>query len=54
MKVKGILGVATYVTSHKVKIYYDAALINERGLQAETVYSAKKNYSVDKRLKSIP
>ena len=41
-EVKGILGVATYVTSHKVKIYYDAALINERGLQAELFIPQKK------------
>lgn len=34
-QVKGVYGVATYVSSHKVKIYYDATILNDQMLQQE-------------------
>lgn len=39
--VNGVLGVATYVGSHKVKIYYDAAILNDSLLQAELFVPGK-------------
>lgn len=41
-EVKGVLGVATYVGTHTVKITYDPALTNERTLQAEMFVPAKR------------
>jgi ferredoxin len=34
-QVKGVFGVATYVSSHTVKIYYDATILNDQMLQQE-------------------
>jgi polyferredoxin len=40
-KVNGVLGVATYVGSHKVKVWYDAAVLNDSLLQAEIFVPGK-------------
>lgn len=34
-EVKGVLGVATYVTTHKVKVLYDPAILSDQKIQAE-------------------
>ncbi len=34
-EVKGVLGVATYVSSHRVEIYYDPTLLNDTIIQSE-------------------
>ena len=34
-EVKGVLGVATYVTTHKVKVWYDPAILTDQKIQAE-------------------
>lgn len=39
--VNGVLGVATYVGTHKVKVYYDAALLNDSMVQAELFVPGK-------------
>ena len=41
-KINGILGVATYVKHHKVKVYYDPSLISEEQIQ-EQLFSPSKN-----------
>lgn len=42
-QVKGVLGVATYVKNHKVRIYYDPQLINEQDLQKQLFTPSKKS-----------
>ncbi|MEI7831065.1 MAG: 4Fe-4S binding protein [Prolixibacteraceae bacterium] len=34
-QVKGVYGVATFVSTHKVKVYYDPAILNDVKIQAE-------------------
>ncbi|MCX6222831.1 MAG: hypothetical protein NTZ69_17835 [Bacteroidia bacterium] len=34
-EVKGVLGVATYVTTHKVKVLYDPTILTDQKIQAE-------------------
>jgi ferredoxin len=42
-QVKGVMGVATYVKNHKVKVYYDPQLINEQDLQKQLFTPSKKS-----------
>jgi polyferredoxin len=40
-KVNGVLGVATYVGTHKIKVFYDPSLLNDSILQAELFVPGK-------------